>query len=140
MPATSTRTTATFTAHAVTQMQRRGVSPGQVLAAAAHATVTRQATGRLEVRGRNGITYITDPAGDVVLTVLPHGTRPPPQPGGTPECPGIGRDAATPRRRDAATPSAGTTAATTRGASTSAADPPRREAVTQTQTSSSASR
>ncbi len=41
--------------------------------ASADAVVTRQAGDRLQVRGRNGITYISDLTGAVVITVLPRG-------------------------------------------------------------------
>ena len=65
-----------LTAHARQRMKERGVTADDLDAAAAEAQVVTQAGGRREVRGRNGVSFITDPSGQVVLTVLPRGARP----------------------------------------------------------------
>ena len=64
------------TTHAAQRMTERKITLDDIYDAAADAYVTTQASGRREVRGRNGLTFITDPTGEIVLTVLPRGARP----------------------------------------------------------------
>ena len=65
-----------LTTHARQRMDERGVHTDDLVEAAADGQVVTQAGGRREVRGRNGVSFITDPTGEVVLTVLPRGSRP----------------------------------------------------------------
>ena len=67
-----------LTTHAAARMSQRGVALHELQAAAADAVVTRQAGDRLQVRGRNDITYLSDLTGAVVITVLPRGAAPVP--------------------------------------------------------------
>jgi hypothetical protein len=66
----------THTTHSKARSAERLVTDDQITAALADGYRTRQASGRWEVRGRNGTTVITDPTGEVLITVLPLGSRP----------------------------------------------------------------
>jgi hypothetical protein len=67
-----------ITDHALARMEEREINEQDLADAAADAFVVRQAGGRREVRGRNGVSFITDSTGEAVLTVLPRGARPAP--------------------------------------------------------------
>lgn len=66
----------THTTHSKARSTERMVTDHQIAAALADGYWTRQASGRWEVRGRNGVTVVTDPTGEVLITVLPFGARP----------------------------------------------------------------
>jgi hypothetical protein len=72
----SNNTYTTHTTHSKARSAERLVTDEQITSALVDGYRTRQASGRWEVRGRNGITVITDPTGDVLITVLPVGARP----------------------------------------------------------------
>ncbi len=63
------------TARSKARSAERRVTDGQIADALADGDPTRQASGRWEVRGRNGTTVITCPAGRVLIIVLPDGAR-----------------------------------------------------------------
>ena len=62
--------------HACTRLHQHRITVDELHDAHADSTVPRQADGHLELRGRNGITYITDLTGHIVITVLPRSARP----------------------------------------------------------------
>ena len=83
-----------FTAHAVKRLTEHGITTDEVYDALLDGVVTTQAGGRREIRGPNGITVITDPDMQVVITVLPRGARP-----ATPVRPGCGVSQHRPNRQ-----------------------------------------
>ncbi len=61
----------TATAHGALRMQQRSITwTDLAFTAADPAATTRIAGDRLKVRGRNGITYISDLTGAVVITTF----------------------------------------------------------------------
>lgn len=66
-----------LTGHALTRLVERGITVDELHQAAADGEVLRRAGDHLEVRGTNGVTYLTDLTGQVVVTVLPRWSRPP---------------------------------------------------------------
>jgi len=66
----------TITRHAIDQMRQRRISVDDLRDAEADCQRYWQALGRWEVRGRNGICFITSSDGRAVITVLPRFTRP----------------------------------------------------------------
>lgn len=96
----------TATAHGAQRMTERRITWTDLALAAADPTdTTRIAGDRLKVRGRNGITYISDLTGAVVITTFREDAR---RPAGRPNAgrsrhltrtrPGKRRDSTRPRR------------------------------------------
>ena len=62
--------------HAEQRMREHRISLTEVHDAAVDGVCRRQPDGRLEVRGSNGVCFITEASGSVLITVLPRGARP----------------------------------------------------------------
>lgn len=68
----------TVTSHATYRMVERRIGRHELDQASTDGRLRRRAGDCLEITGRNGVTYLTDLTGTVVITVLPRGARPVP--------------------------------------------------------------